>query len=393
MSDSFVAPGARVTGRVCPAPVALSFSPTGMPGIENLRSVPGTVSSLPGTPPAAASASRGRPARSPSHGTESPTLPKQTESNPAAYAGLDAWWTVACPSAEPPSFAVVTVTLGWYGPGLPHVWVPRTVYEPRSPASMVPAEVVPSPHAMVAVAVADGSWPWPTPPEKVATGPDQGGPPATSNGWAADTLMPVFCALEPSVNSSSSARFAAAPPAVAVTTSRYAVNVPACAISNGRVCTRHGKTCPVRASSVCQVLPSSLLPSRRHADGSPAFGPEVTVYQVARWPTPERAKVTEGVAELKATEVREVLSKSALASSPEARSVAVAVPRPGPVASLSGLGASVPCVSDGGASWARDPKSDGLAPIAKSTVVGPAISSWLIETLLCFLPLTVTPWT
>ena len=117
------------------------------------------------------------------------------------------------------------------------------------------------------------------------------------------------------------------------------------------------------------------------------------MYQVARWPTPERAKVTDGVPEVKATDVRDVLSKSALASAPDARSVAVAVPRPGPVASLSGVGASVPCVSDGGASWARAPKSDGLAPIAKSTVVGPVSSSWLIETLLCLAPLTVTPWT
>src|SRR3954451_14729709 len=135
MSDSFVAPGARVTGRVCPAPVALSFSPTGMPGIENLRSVPGTVSSLPGTPPAAASASRDSPARSPSHGTESPTLPKQTESNPAAYAGVDAWCTVTPPRVDPLSFAVVTVTLGWYGPGFAQVCVPRTVNDLRSLAS------------------------------------------------------------------------------------------------------------------------------------------------------------------------------------------------------------------------------------------------------------------
>src|SRR6476660_1383567 len=116
-----------------------------MPGIENRRSVPGTVSSLPGTPPAATSASRDKPARSPSHGTESPTLPKHTESNPAAYAGVDIWCTVAAPRAEPLSFAVVTVTLGWYGPGSAHVWVPRTVNDPRSPASMEPAELVPSP--------------------------------------------------------------------------------------------------------------------------------------------------------------------------------------------------------------------------------------------------------
>src|SRR6476469_1345740 len=218
MSDSFVAPGARVTGRVWPAPVALSFSPTGMPGIENRRSVPGTVSSLPGTPPAAARAARDRPASLPSQWTTSPTLPKHTESNPAAYAGVDAWCTVTAPRAEPLSFAVVTVTLGWYGPGSAHVWVPRTVYEPRSPGSIVPAELVPSPHAMVAVAVADGSVPWPTPPEKVATVPDQAVSSATSNGSAAETLSPVFWALEPSVSSSSSERFAAAPPAVAVTT-------------------------------------------------------------------------------------------------------------------------------------------------------------------------------
>ena len=147
--------------------------------------------------------------------------------------------------------------------------------------------------------------------------------------------------------------------------------MPVCAISNGRVCTRHGKTWAVRVSSVCHVLPSSLLPSRRQADGSPAFGPEVTVYQVARWPTPERAKVTDGVAEVKATEVRDVLSKSALASSPDARSVAVAVPRPGPVASLSGFGASVPCVSDGGASWARDPKSRAWHPSRSRPWSGP----------------------
>ena len=69
---------------------------------------------------------------------------------------------------------------------------------------MVPADVVPSPQAIVALAVADGSWPWPTPPEKVATVPVHAVSSATSNGSAAETLMPVFCALEPSVSSSSS---------------------------------------------------------------------------------------------------------------------------------------------------------------------------------------------
>src|SRR6476660_6966590 len=113
-----------------------------MPGIEKRRSVPGTVSSLPGTPPAATSASRDRPARSPSQGTESPTLPKHTE---------------ALPRADPLSLAVVTVTLGWYGPGSAHVWLPRIVNDPRSPAVMVPADVVPSPQAIVALAVVDGS--------------------------------------------------------------------------------------------------------------------------------------------------------------------------------------------------------------------------------------------
>src|SRR6478736_529145 len=189
-----------------------------MPGIENRRSVPGTVSSLPGTPPAAARAARDRPASLPSQWTTSPTLPKHTESNPAAYAGVDAWCTVTAPRAAPLSFAVVTVNLGWYGPGSAHVWVPRIVNDPRSPASMVPAELMPSPQAMVAVAVADGSWPWPTPPEKVPTVPDHAVSSATSNGAAAETLRPVFCAFEPSVSSSSSARFGTAPPAVAVTT-------------------------------------------------------------------------------------------------------------------------------------------------------------------------------
>ena len=89
------------------------------------------------------------------------------------------------------------------------------------------------------------------------------------------------------------------------------MNVFVCAISNGRVCWRHGKTCPVRVSSVCHVAPPSLLPSRRHADGSPAFGPEVSVYQVARWPTPESVKPTVGVADVNVAAVREVLSKSA----------------------------------------------------------------------------------